>query len=71
MTATIASSSNKVRCNVSMARPIKAERSYTGTTSTPAGRLPCNWSKRFLTAAMVAWALPPWRITMMPPTTSP
>ena len=69
--ATTASSSTRVVPRVATARSISAERSYTGTISTPAGRPCLRPSRRSFTRSMVARALAPLRITTMPPTTSP
>ena len=56
---------------VAMARRIRSERSYTGMMRIPGGRdgvISLNFS---LTRSITASAFSPYRMTTMPPTTSP
>ena len=69
--ATMALSSNKVRFKVSMARLIRAERSYTASTVTPLGRLGAISARRSFTCWMTDSAFSPKRCSAMPETTSP
>ncbi len=64
-------SSTSLSLTVAMALSMSVERSYTGRTSTPAGREALSSLSLSFTRPMTARAFSPWRITTMPPTTSP
>ena len=69
--ATTINSSTSVPLRLETARPMSAERSYVVTISTPSGRLRLRFSSFARTALMVESAFSPWRMTTMPPATSP
>ncbi len=69
--ATTANSSSSLPRRWSTARSISAERSYTGTISTPGGSPGFSCSSFALTAWIVSHAFLPERSTTMPPVTSP
>jgi hypothetical protein len=69
--ATISDSSSSLPSRLAMARWMRSERSYTGTSRTPCGRLRWISAMRALTASIVFSASLPNRMITMPATTSP